>query len=202
MLNQRPAGGISGSDIVPGVVAAVAFVGMVVFLPVPLLVSAALAGGIYFGVRLLLPTPAPTVDKGSELRGVIAEIARESAVLPPYLSAKATAICKLSAELLYIADSNPARATDITLSVQEYLRLIQQAITLYREPGRATTIGPQTRANLESLLDSVHERLDALRDGIVREDDAQTAQEMDTLNRTVKDMDDVLVQLRGKGGVS
>ena len=198
MPPQRP---VTGSDLIPGVLSAVSFLGMVSqFGGDYLWASAGLAAAVYLGVRLLLPAPKTANAADSGIRAMVATVRRESAILTaPRLREKATAICDLSDRLLHIAETNTTRATDVYLAVGQYMDLLQQGLRVYQGGTRATTTGAQTRANLEQLLDSVYERLDALQDSIVREDDGQMAREMQTLNQTVKEMDDVVLQLRGKG---
>ena len=202
MMRNSGSTGVSpgASDIVPGVVAAVGFLVITFVLHFPLLVGGLLSAGVYFGLRLLMPSPNnKAASDDSNLESVVARTVKESESLTPLLREKAVEVCNVASNLLHIAKTSETRATDIHFAVAEYMNVVRQGIGLYQDRSAATTSGPQSRAALEQMLDSVYQRLDSLHDSIVHEDDSKTAREMDTLNRTVKDMDDVLIRVQRNG---
>lgn len=186
----------------PGVAGAGAFLGMFWLLGAPWLwLSAVLALGVYWGVKWILPAKTPAEEASSpDPRVLLRTLANLIPPLsPPSLQAKLVDVCEKADLLLRYAEANPVRAADSQFVVTQYLDLTQTGVERYLETARFGRAGAQqSLRSLDELLDGVLVRFNTLYDKLLSEDDAALASELQVLNRTLKDLDEVVVQLQGK----
>lgn len=192
-------------DLGPGIAAAGAFLCMFWLLGVPWLwLSALLSVGVYLGVKWLLPGRAPTVEEATatpDAESLLRVVGDFAPRLPhAALQGRLYDLCRTAEMLLRYCQEHPMRASDSRFVVAQYLEVTRTGVERFLETARFTGGSEAARQRLEALLDGVATRFQGLYENLVKEDDAALAGELDVLNRTLKDLDEVVLQLREDKG--
>ena len=173
-----------------------------------LTLCALLSAGVYFGVRLLLPTPvAPSEPETVEIIPTleifpperILEMLREmSRHLPPALATQIAQIGSQSETLLSYFRAHPERADPGLDLAIDYLLMAYNLTHRWLDTFRATPqMAPQSAQKLEEFLTDVSHRLSQLYQGLTQADDAHLAGEIEALTRTMKEMDQFYQSIGG-----
>jgi len=190
-----------GTDLVAGLVAAVAFLVMVFPLAVNLWLSIALAGLVYAGARLGLTRGEAPAPRALDSRELIRQIGQLCAAIP---SAKvrervAETLRQASGILSYL-DAHPDKGTVwrgiVCDSLESTRRVVQRYVELSRfvDDPRHSSL-----AAVEDLLDHVAHTFSGLRARLVDEDAADLSDEMEVFRSTLKALDEVTLVNRAGG---
>lgn len=200
MSVNRPQRHEGMSDVIPGVLASLAFIVMILLLgPSWMLASALLAFGVYFGTRFLLPTPAAAPEATPFVP--TQEVLRQVAALAPQVGYEEArwrlkAICEKADALLRYADQHPDRSGDSLAIIRQYLELTRTGVQLFLEANPLSgNQAQQSRARLNELLTNVQERLTQLYEWLNAEEDAALAGRLKALTQTLKELDEVSLTL-------
>jgi hypothetical protein len=158
------------ADLGAGLTGALVFVVLLLGARQPLLVSAALAGGAYLGVRLLLaPKTAPTEKPWLEPLAARWAGRDEGERLYPLL--------QLAQRL--------RQSPELVATVDEHLAYVKRACTPYKNGDFPTG---QARTELLALLELVERRLLRLAEAHRRDDDRALAGELSALRQTLTEL--------------
>jgi hypothetical protein len=199
-------------DLLAGVSAAAAFLVILALLG-SLWLSAGLALAVYVAVRFLSATAAgagpsrqreaafPDEEpvRAPQPRELVNEIRGLLRRMPdPRLRAEADDVCARAAALLDYFAAHPLRAADSQFLVGQYLDLTRTAIERYVAAARFSDgSAGRSAQTLDGFLDEVRGRFAALHERLTGEDDAALAGEIQVLNRTLQDLDEMSLQIRG-----
>jgi hypothetical protein len=160
------------ADLKAGLTAILIFVVLVLAAKQPILLSAALAGGAYLGVRLLLaPKPAAT----------------EKPWLEP-LAERWSGRNELAGERLHqilLLTERLGKEPELAISVHEHLAYVKRACEPYKTGANPTG---QARTELLALFELVEARLLRLAEAHRRDDDRALANELAALRQTLVEL--------------
>jgi hypothetical protein len=184
-----------------GIAAAVAFLGITGLLGTAYLwLSAGLAVAVYFGARLMVPSrPVPQepkrVSPAERLETLKATAAQ---VRDTRVAERITAVCDRAARLLQYLKTHPLKRAESEFMIGQYLDLSERAVQLFLTTGAADASARQSREKLFELLDGVSERFQKLYEKLAEQDDTELAGEIQTLNQTLDELDQVCNAMQGE----
>jgi len=187
------------ADLIPGLVATIAFLGMGWLLGVSLIwLSGLLAIGVYLGIRWLMPA----IEAQEEAQPIPArELLKQIRQIQPQIrladvQQRVQGVCDWAGALLDYCDKYPENAAESLFLVRQYLQLTQTGVTLFLETERSSQAAAlQSRHKLNELLDSVLERFTRLHEGLVAQDSAALTGELNVLTKTLDELDKVCLTL-------
>ncbi len=192
----------NASDLIPGLVAAIAFLAMGWLFGLSWLwlgLNVLLSAGVYLGARLLLssePAPeAPPLTTPEVLQAVRDLIPR---LRDRQAQQQLTALCDRADALLRYGAAHPERGGESVFMVRQFLELTQSGVELAIESSYLPANGAsESRARLHTLLDSVLNRFTTLHERLLAEDDAALATELKTLTTTLEELDKIYLTAGG-----
>jgi hypothetical protein len=187
------------SDLVPGIGAAIAFL-LMCALHISVLIGAALGIATYVGLRFLMPPPRVEPAEIDPLVAAKQSVARlrESLVTPPIVQAKLNDVCKKATDLIAYLESDDSDNGDGKIMVQQYLSLLQGAVSRYSDAVKLSGgIGQESTKSIVELLDGLATRFESLKLKLAHEDDAEISGEIKALNQTLTEMDTLTLKVRG-----
>ncbi len=191
------------TDLWAGVAAAVTFLLTLGILGTAWIGLCVLLGiGVYFGVRLLMPTP-PAVETEATVpvisaETLLAELRGMGRYLPPALFARLMQTGDLADALLAYFRAHPERSDPGLFLTRQHLQMAHTLTQRWLETSRAAPqAAPQSAQKLDEFLSDVTGRLSQLYQGLTQADDAHLAGEIESLTRTMKEMDEVYQRIGG-----
>ena len=187
------------SDIVAGISAVIAFLGMLGIMGVGYLwLSAILSVGVYAGLRILLPAKTDSMEAPPvSLEERIARLAQLAPQLvQPDAKRRLSAIMERATTLsAYCANHSDASA-DVVFMARQYLEFCESGLRLYLvTSNRVENVSRQSVATLNEMLESVLTRLSRILEKTQAADDAAVAIELRSLTKTLQELDRVCLSL-------
>lgn len=189
-------------DLVQGLAAAGAFLGMVFVLRMHVLFAAVLAGGVYLGLRLLTTRPAATASPKLSEEELIRGIAQHAAaVKSPQVKQQLLEICRQAQLFRDYLRQHPREAGSWGVVVRECLESTLGIVQRYAQLDRylEDREAPALRET-EALLAQAAATFAGLRQRLVEEGVADLSAEVAAFRSTLQAVDEVSLSSR-RGGL-
>jgi 5-bromo-4-chloroindolyl phosphate hydrolysis protein len=190
---------MGGTDVVAGLTAAAAFLGMVFLLGMNLGLSALLAALLYLGMWLVTRSPARDTPPGV----TEAELLEQLGALQPTISnrqvrEKIAEICDGARRVLIFLEEHPEKASAWRGIVRECLESTLRIVRRYQELSRfVQDPSRHSLRDVEELLDQVARTFTGLQTRLVDEGAADLSAEVDVFRSTLQAVNEISVQNRG-----
>lgn len=186
------------SDILPGAVAAAAFLAMnfafgMKLEVLPLAVSAGLSLVVYFAVKMMLPSPQAQVPQEEPTEQILERVAQLGATLPNgSLRIRVRNITDLAFALLQYGKANPEKSPESLFVVRQYLLTTRSAVYRYIETQRLTPASAsQSEQAVAELLETVHSSLNHLHEQLVEKETADLRGDISAMNKTLQELNHI-----------